>query len=86
MKLLIIRQQHLHVCLQQEADLLLSSPLALSLFLLLLFLFAEDGVQVFRYWKTHHEVWGDQRYSTYEAPGWTISIVYLTWRIHYADQ
>lgn len=66
MKLLIIKQQQLHVCLQQEADLLMSSSLARPLFLLLLFLFAEDGVQVFRYWKAHHEVWEDQIYSTWQ--------------------
>lgn len=54
MKLLIIRQQKLHVGLQQEADLLLRSPLALFLFLLMFLLLTEDGVQVLRHWQAHH--------------------------------
>lgn len=54
MKLLIIRQQKLHVGLQQEADLLLCSPLALFLFLLMFLLLTEDGVQVLRHWQAHH--------------------------------
>lgn len=56
MKLLVIRQQQLHVGLQQEADLLLRSPLALLLFLFMLLLLTEDGVQVLRHWQAHHEV------------------------------
>lgn len=54
MKPLVIWQQKLHVGLQQEADLLLSSSLALFLFLLVLFLFTEDGVEVLRYRQAHH--------------------------------
>ena len=50
MELLVVRQQQLHVGLQQEADLLLSSPLVLFLLLLVLLLLAEDRVQVLGYW------------------------------------
>lgn len=54
MKLLIIWEQKLHVGLQQDADLLLSSSLAFFLFLFMLFLFTEDGVEVLCYWQAHH--------------------------------
>lgn len=53
-KPLVVRQQKLHVGLQQEADLLLHSPLALLLFLLVLLLLTEDGVQILRYGQAHH--------------------------------
>lgn len=56
MKLLIIGQQKLHVGLQQEADLLLRSPLALFLFFFMLFLLAEDGVEVLSDRQAHHQV------------------------------
>lgn len=59
MKLLVIRQQQLHVGLQQEADLLLRSSLALLL--LVLRLLAEDGVQVLGHRQAHHEVCGERR-------------------------
>ncbi len=54
MKLLVIGQQKLHVGLQQEADLLLRSSLALLLFLFMLLLLTEDGVEVLRHWQAHH--------------------------------
>lgn len=59
-KLLIVRQQQLHVGLQQQADLLLGSPLTLFLFLFVLLLLAEDGVQILSDWKAHHQVCKDR--------------------------
>lgn len=55
-KLLIIGQQELHVGLQQEADLLLSSSLAFLLFFLMLFLLTEYRVEVLCDWQAHHQV------------------------------
>lgn len=55
-KLLIIGQQKLHVGLQQEADLLLCSPLAFFLFFFMLFLLTEDGVEVLCHRQAHHQV------------------------------
>lgn len=55
-KLLIIGQQELHVGLQQEADLLLSSSLAFLLFFLMLFLPAEYGVEVLCDGQAHHQI------------------------------
>lgn len=54
MKPLIIWEQKLHVGLQQEADLLLSSSLALFFLLFMLFLFTEDRVEVLCYRQAHH--------------------------------
>lgn len=61
MELLIIWQQKLHVCLEKEADLFLCSSLALFLFLLMLFLFAEDRIQVLSNREPHHEVCGGKK-------------------------
>lgn len=54
MKLLIIWQQKLHVRLQQEADLLLGSPLVLLLLFFMLLLLTEDGVEVLCDRQAHH--------------------------------
>lgn len=54
MKLFIIRQQKLHVGLQQEADLLLCPPLALLLFFFMLLLLTEDGIEVLCHGQAHH--------------------------------
>lgn len=58
-ELLIVGQQQLHVGLQQQADLLLGSPLALFLFLFVLLLLAEDGVQILCDRQAHHQVCKD---------------------------
>lgn len=55
-KLLIIVQQKLHIGLEQEADLLLHSPLAFLLFFLMLFLLTEYGIEVLCHWQAHHQV------------------------------